>query len=165
MTDVSDKPRSPDESITETTEIVLPQHANAIGTAFGGSVLSWIDICAAISAQRHCSGIAVTAAIDEVQFLAPIRVGDVVRVTARVNAAFRTSLEIGVAVDREHPFTRERARCVDALLTFVHVDAEGKPLRVPLLACESQDDRAREKAAHVRREQRLARKQQQGNDP
>ena len=146
-------------SATEMTEIVLPQHANAIGTAFGGTVLSWIDICAAVAAQRHCRRVAVTAAIDEVQFLAPIRVGDVVRLTSRINAVFRTSLEVEVLVEREDPATLERTPCADALLTFVTVDAEGKPSAVPPLQSAGPDDDARRKAAEARRAARLRRKQ------
>ena len=79
--------RPPSDSFTEMTEMVLPQHTNVVGTAFGGVIMSWVDICAAISAQRHCGEVAVTARIDAMEFHAPIRLGDVVRLTARVNAA------------------------------------------------------------------------------
>ncbi len=145
-------------SFTEMSEIVLPQHANALGTAFGGVVLSWIDVCGAIAAQRHCGRIAVTAAIDDMQFLAPIRVGDVVRLTARVNAAFRTSLEVEVQVEREDIATRERTLCADALLTFVNRDEEGCPVPAPPLAPETDEEEARVRAAKERRAERLAKK-------
>ena len=92
MVDVT--PRPPSASRTEMTEIVLPQHANAIGTTFGGVVMGWIDICGAVAAHRHCGRVAVTAAVDEMAFRAPIRVGDVVVLRSRVHAAFRTSLEM-----------------------------------------------------------------------
>lgn len=151
------EPRPPRLSATEMTELVLPQHANALGTAFGGTVLGWIDVCGAIAAQRHCRRIAVTAAIDEMQFLAPIRVGDVVRLMARVNAAFRTSLEVEVVVEREEPSTMERTLCADALLTFVSRGEDGAPAPVPPVACETEEDRRREAAARRRREERLAR--------
>ena len=81
-------PRSPRASATQMTELVLPQHSNVLGTAFGGTVLAWMDVAAAIAAQRHCGRVAVTAAMDDVTFLGPIRLGDVVVISARVNAAF-----------------------------------------------------------------------------
>jgi acyl-CoA hydrolase len=154
---MSDAPRSPRSSQTVMTELVLPQHANAIGTAFGGSILSWIDICAAIAAQRHCGRVAVTAAIDEMQFLAPIRVGDTLVLRAQVNAAFNTSMEVEVTVEREEHAdgSTHRTLCADAILTFVNRDDDGKPVRVPPLACETDDDRRRLAAARSRRERRL----------
>lgn len=140
------------------TELVLPQHANVVGTAFGGAVLSWIDICGAIAAQRHCGRIAVTAAIDEMQFLAPIRVGDVVRLTGRVNATFRTSLEVEVQVEREDRETMARTLCADALLTFVNRDEEGRPVPSPPLAPETDAERQRVQEAIGRRALRLGKK-------
>lgn len=154
--------RPPRLSFTEMTEIVLPQHANALGTAFGGTVLSWIDVCGAIAAQRHCGRVAVTAAIDDMQFLAPIRTGDVVRLTARVNAAFRTSVEVEVVVEREDPTSLERTLCADSLLTFVARGDDGKPAPVPSLDCETPDDVKRRDAALRRREERLSRKREEG---
>lgn len=147
--------------MTEMTEMVLPQHANALGTAFGGTVMGWIDICAAVTAQRHSGRIAVTAAIDELIFRAPIRVGDVVCLTGRINQAFRSSVEVEVIVDVENSVTRHRRRCVDALLTFVNVDDAGKPMPMPPLALTTSDEMARAQAAQVRRDERLARKKAQ----
>ncbi|MFW6198036.1 MAG: acyl-CoA thioesterase, partial [Myxococcota bacterium] len=95
MIDVT-QPRPASASFTEMSQIVLPQHTNAIGSAFGGSIMSWIDICGAITAKRHCGRVAVTAFVDDLAFLAPIRLGDVVRLTSRVNATFNTSLEVSV---------------------------------------------------------------------
>ena len=103
--------KPPSESFTEMTELVLPQHTNAVGTAFGGVIMSWIDICASIAAKRHCGRVSVTARIEAIEFRAPIKVGDVVRLTARLNAAFGTSMEIGVRVEREHAKTGERSLC------------------------------------------------------
>jgi len=148
-------PRSPRASYTEMTELVLPQHSNAIGTAFGGTVLAWMDVCGAISAQRHCGRVAVTAAIDQVKFLAPIRVGDVVILAARVNAAFRSSVEVEVEVQVEERGTGNRTLCVDAFMTFVSVDDGGKPSPVAPLLCETADDQRREKEAKERRQRRL----------
>ncbi len=140
------------------TEIVLPQHTNALGTAFGGAVMGWVDICAAITAQRHCGRVAVTAAIDELVFLAPIRKGDVVLLTGQINAAFRTSVEVGVHVEVEDRATRARTTCADALLTFVNIDETGKPSPVPSLECRSDEERARAEAASARKQERIARK-------
>jgi acyl-CoA hydrolase len=150
--------KTPRASFTEMTELVLPHHGNVLGGAFGGSVLAWIDICAAIAAQRHCNRVAVTAAIDEVNFLEPIKVGDLVVLSARVNAAFKTSLEIEVAVRVEDATTGVRRVCVDAFTTFVAVDADGRPTRVPPLVLETPDDHARALAAERRRSERLARR-------
>jgi len=154
----SSAPRPPRDSFTEMTEIVLPQHANALGTAFGGTVMSWVDICAAIVAQRHTGRISVTAAIDDLHFRAPIRVGDIVRLTGRLNAVFRTSLEVEVIVEIENAATRARTLCADAKLTFVNVDAAGKPLPVPPLLLETPEDERRSTEAHARREARIRQK-------
>ena len=148
-------PRSPRLSATVMTEIVLPQHANALGTIFGGQVLAWIDICGAVAAHRHCGRIAVTAAVDGVTFLAPIHVGDVVCLHGLVNAAFNSSLEVQVVVDVEDPATATRSRCLEALLTFVAVGDDGRPCKVPPLAIETPEDEARQKAASDRRRARL----------
>jgi acyl-CoA hydrolase len=150
--------RPPRESETLMTELVLPQHANAVGTAFGGTVVGWVDICAAIAAQRHASRVAVTASIDALEFHAPIRVGDLVCLSARVNAVFRSSLEVSVHVEREDRVTRARTLCVHAFLTFVGVDEEGQPTPIPPLALETDEDRERDRAARSRREDRLARR-------
>jgi len=152
----------PSASVTEMTELVLPQHANALGPAFGGTALPWIDVCAAIASQRHCGTVAVTASIDEVEFRAPIRVGDVVRLTGRVNAAFRTSVEVEVVVETEDTVRRQRTVAVDALLTFVKVDPAGRPAPVPALRAETPEERARAEAAVERRRLRLLRKRRPG---
>jgi acyl-CoA hydrolase len=138
------------------TELVLPQHSNVLGGAFGGTILAWMDICGAIAAQRHCGTVAVTAAMDDVQFRAPIRVGDVVVLSARVNAAFRSSLEVEVQVQVEERASGHRRRCVDACMTFVSVDAAGAPAAVPGLLAETADDERRVREAQARRDHRLA---------
>jgi acyl-CoA hydrolase len=150
--------RTPDESFTEMTELVLPGDANVLGSVFGGQVMAWVDICAAITAQRHCGRIAVTAAVDDLQFLAPIRVGDIVRLTARLNEAFGSSMEIEVDVEVEDPRTRVRTLCVQAYLTFVCLDQGGAPLRVPSLTPRDEDDEQRKQAATDRRRFRLERR-------
>ena len=148
-------PKAPSESFTEMTELVLPQHTNAIGTAFGGAIMSWIDICASIAAKRHCGRVSVTARIEAVEFTAPIKMGDVVRLTARLNAAFSTSMEIGVRVEREQANTR--ALCVDARATFVNIGEDGKPCPVPPLISETDEDRRLAEEAAARRAARRSR--------
>src|SRR5262245_36731010 len=109
-------------SVTTMTELVLPTHANSLGGVFGGQVLAWVDLCAAICAQRHTGRIVTTAGIDDLSFERPIKVGQVVRLTARVTAAFRTSVETMVTVEGENAMTGERWPCVTAFVTFVAVD-------------------------------------------
>jgi len=140
------------------TELVLPQHGNVLGGAFGGTVLAWIDICGAIAAQRHCNRVAVTAAIDEVSFLEPISVGDVVVISARLNAAFRTSMEVQVEVSVEDRVSGDRRRCMDAFMTFVAIGEDRKPCEVPPLVAESADDERRQGEAQRRRAARVAKR-------
>jgi acyl-CoA hydrolase len=135
------------------TEIVLPSDANALGTAFGGKIMQWIDIAAAVAARRHCRAVAVTASIDSLHFDRPIMQGDVVVLRAAVNRAWRTSLEVGVRLEGES--LEERFLAATAYLTFVAIDGEGKRLHVPPVAPESADERRRYDKAAQRREQRL----------
>jgi acyl-CoA hydrolase len=148
--------KAPSESFTEMTELVLPQHTNAIDTAFGGVIMSWIDICSSIAAKRHCGRVCVTARVDALEFKAPIKVGDVVRLTARLNAAFRTSMEIGVRVEREHARTGQRSLCADARTTFVNLGEDGRPCPVPPLIAENEEDRRLAAEAVERRKKRQA---------
>ncbi len=143
------------ESRVEMTQIVLPQFANSFGSVFGGQVVSWIDICAAVAAQRHCGGAVVTLSIDAVHFREPIRQGDVVILRGQVNAAFRTSVECGVRVESESVRTGERRHAVTAYCTFVAVDDQGKPRPIRPLGLESAQDRRRCAQAKERRRRRL----------
>src|SRR5262245_1247886 len=140
------------------TEIVLPSHANNLGTIFGGVVMQWIDVCAAMAATRHCRRTVVTAAVDELEFRTPIHPGDFVILSAQVNAAFRTSMEVGVQVDSEDPRTGVRRRCVDAFVTFVAGDDNGKPTPVPPVIPATDDDHRRLRDANERRNERLRRR-------
>ena len=155
--------KNPRASFTEMTEIVLPQHSNAIGTAFGGTILAWIDVCGAIAAQRHCNRVAVTAAIDEVNFMLPIKVGDVVVMSSRVNAVFNKSMEVEVDVKVEDPKTGQRRLCVEAFATFVAVNDAGQPCSAPPLIPESAEDKRRVHEATERRTQRLNRRKRNAN--
>lgn len=151
-------PRRVADSVTQMTEYVLPTHANALGNVFGGQILAWMDLCAAICAQRHTGRLAITAGIDDLSFEQPIRIGEVVCLTARVTAAFRTSIEIMVEVSGENAMTGERWPCVSAFLTFVAVDDTSSPIGVPPLQLETDEQRALSTAARTRRELRLARR-------
>jgi len=149
------EPRSPDASQAVMTELVLPQHTNAFGTCFGGTILSWIDIAAGVCAGRHAGTTAVTVAFDDVHFITPIRLGDIVNVVARICHAGRTSMEIQVDVWRER-YGGPREHANTAFVVFVAVDAAGHPVPVPPIAVETADDGERHAAAQARRGARLA---------
>lgn len=150
--------KGPSLSKTIQTHLVFPEHANALGKAFGGQVMAWIDLVGGICAMRHTGGLAVTASVDDLQFEQSLAIGDVAVVEARVNAAFRTSLEVEVSVWGESLQTRSRWLCVNARMTFVAIDEHAKPRSVPPLVPESDDDVARMKAAQERRNERLAKR-------
>jgi acyl-CoA hydrolase len=139
------------------TELVLPTHANSLGGVFGGQVMAWIDLAAAICAQRHTGRIVITAGIDDLSFERPIKVGQVAQITARVTATFRTSVEVEVQVDGEDARTRERWPCVSAFVTFVAVDDDLRPTEVPQLALLTDEDRRLAEGGAERRAARLAR--------
>ncbi len=146
------------ESLTTMTEYVLPTHANVLGNVFGGQVLAWMDVCAAMCAQRHTGHIAVTAGIDDLSFERSIKVGQVALIQARITAAFRSSIEILVKVSGEDSLTGETWPCVRAFMTFVAVDAERKPVSVPSLLVMSEEDAALARAASERRALRLGKR-------
>jgi acyl-CoA hydrolase len=139
-----------------TTQLVLPNDTNGLGNLLGGTLMHWIDIVAAIAAQRHADRVCVTASVDELNFHHPIRLGDVVTLQASVNRAFRTSMEIGVMVTAESRSGHDSRRANNAYLTFVAIDESGKPVDVPAVIPESQDEVRRFDEALVRRERRLA---------
>ena len=138
------------------TEYVLPQHANALGTVFGGQIMAWVDLCGAICASRHSGQTTVTAFVDDLKFQEPVKVGEVVRLSGRVTATFRTSLEITIDVEGEDPRTGRRWPCVDARLTFVAIDEARRPSPVPPLLLDTDEARASQAGAEARRAARLA---------
>ncbi len=142
-------------SRVEMTHNVLPEFANALGNVFGGQVVCWIDICAAIAAQRHCRSVVVTASIDAVQFLLPIKLGHIVILRGQVNATFKTSMECGVTVWSENPITGEIRKAMKAYATFVALDDYGRPHTVPQLQLLDDGDHRRAEAAVRRRAERL----------
>ena len=143
------------ESQHETSELMMPQHANNLGNVFGGVVLSMMDKCAAIAAFRHCRASVVTASIDRVDFREPIHLGDLVVMKASVNFVGRSSMEVGVRVEAEELLTGRRRHTNSCYLTFVAVDAKGRPIEVPSLVPETPDEKRRYAAAQERRRRRL----------
>ena len=137
------------------TEMVLPQHTNAIGSVFGGTVMSWVDIAAATCALRHCGRQVVTASVDALHFLAPVRLGWIVTIQASVNFVGGTSCEIGVKINSENPITGESYHTASAYLTFVALDSHGRPTAVPGLILETNEEKHRHAAAEIRRANRL----------
>ena len=153
------QPKKALELVVEMTEIVLPSHGNALGTVFGGQVAAWIDICAAVAAMRHARHIVVTASMDDLHFMAPAHVGEVLILKAHVNRAFGTSMEVGVRVEAENPLTGEHRHTATAYLTFVSLDAEGNRVPVPPLIPETEDEKRRYGQAEIRRKWRLERRE------
>jgi acyl-CoA hydrolase len=136
-------------------QVVLPNDANPLGFILGGTVMHLIDIAGAIACFRHARQRVVTAAVDGLQFLHPIKVGDLIILKARVTATFRTSLEVEVQVMSEQTLTGERRLTSHAYLTFVAIDADGRRVEVPDLVLETAAERERSAEAQVRRDQRL----------
>ncbi len=137
------------------TELVLPSHTNALGSIFGGVLMSWIDIAAAIAAGKHARSTVVTASIDALHFIQPIRLGHVVELKASVNYAGKTSMEVGVRVDSENTVTGERVHNASAYLTFVALGPDGKPKAVPEISPVSDSEKRRNNAAKQRRASRV----------
>lgn len=142
------------------TEIIMPQHTNALGSVFGGTVMSWVDIAAAICAMRHCGKQVVTASVDALHFLAPIRLGWIATIQASVNFVGGTSCEVGVKVTSENPISGEKFHTASAYLTFVALDSHNRPASVPSVILESADEHRRNAAAQSRRANRLKLKQE-----
>lgn len=152
-------PQSPAASATEMVQVVLPNDANPLGFILGGTVMHLIDIAGAIACHRHTRSLLVTAAVDGLQFLHPIKVGDLIILKAKVTATFKTSLEVEVEVFSEETLTGVREKTSHAFLTFVAVDRQHNRIPVAPLLLETDEDRRRAAEAEVRRQARLAAKQ------
>jgi acyl-CoA hydrolase len=148
-------PKRPSDSYTELVQVVLPNDANPLGFILGGTVMHLIDIAGAIACHRHTRTLLVTAAVDGLQFLHPVKVGDLIILHARVTAAFRTSLEVEVEVFSEGTLTGERKLTSRAYLTFVAIDQRGGRVPVPPLLLDTEEERTRAQAAEARRAARL----------
>lgn len=147
--------KSPSDSYTVMNEIVLPNDTNTLGNLMGGKLLHWMDICAAISAQKHSNQIVVTASVDSVSFSESIKLGDVVTLEAYVSRAFKTSMEIFIEVYAENIPRGEKIKCNEAYYTFVALDSRQKPIEVPELVPETEDNIRKFDGALRRRQIRL----------
>jgi acyl-CoA hydrolase len=136
-------------------QVVLPNDANPLGYILGGTVMHLIDIAGAIACHRHTRTLLVTAAVDGLQFLHPIKVGDLIILKARVTAAWTTSLEVEVEVFSEETLTGVRRMTSRAFLTFVSIDQEGRHVQIPPLIVETEDEKTKAREAEVRRAARL----------
>jgi acyl-CoA hydrolase len=148
-------PAPPSASYTEMVQVVLPNDANPLGFILGGTVMHLIDIAGAIACHRHTRSLLVTAAVDGLQFLHSIKVGDLIILRATVTAAFQTSLEVEVEVFSEETLTGSRKLTSRAYLTFVAIDRQGGRVPVPPLLLETGAQRQKAKDAEVRRAARL----------
>jgi acyl-CoA hydrolase len=148
-------PKRAGESATEMVQVVLPNDANPLGFILGGTVMHLIDIAGAIACHRHTRTLLVTAAVDGLQFLHPIKVGDLIILKARVTAAWSTSLEVEVEVFSEETLTGLRKMTSRAYLTFVSIDREGRRIPIPALVLETDEERRRAAEADHRRAERL----------
>ena len=150
----------PSQSLVVMTELVLTSHLNQFGTAFGGVIMSWVDVAGSISASRHCSKNTVTANMDDVHFLAPVYKGDIVNLKAQVNYTHKTSMEVGVQVTAESPKLGELRHTLTAYLTFVALDAKGRPSPIPGLLLKSKEEKKRYQQGQLRRQWRLKRRKE-----
>jgi acyl-CoA hydrolase len=151
-------PKRWQESVAETVQVVLPNDTNPLGFILGGTVMHLIDITGAIACHRHTNHLAVTASVDSLDFIHPIKMGDLIILKSRVTCTFNTSLEVEVEVFSEAIKTGERRLTSRAFLTFVSLDDAGKPTKVAPLKIETPEDEQRSRDAHARREERLKRK-------
>jgi acyl-CoA hydrolase len=153
-------PKRAAESETEMVQVVLPNDANPLGFILGGTVMHLIDIAGAIAGHRHTRTRLVTAAVDGLEFLHPIKVGDLIILKSRVTCTFTTSLEVRVEVYSEETLTGRRQMTSRAFLTFVAIDRDGNRIKIPPLLTETDEERKECQAAGVRRAERLKRKAQ-----
>jgi acyl-CoA hydrolase len=133
--------------------------ANILGNVHGGEIMKLVDTAGGLAAGKHCGGPVVTVAMDEMTFLEPVYVGEVVTVKAMVNDTGRSSMEVGVRVEAENVRTGRRVHTSSAYVVYVALDRDGKPRQVPPVVPESEEERQRQREAKLRREARLARKE------
>ncbi len=134
--------------------------ANSAGSIHGGTVLRFVDEAAGLAAIKHSGRRVVTAAMDRMTFIEPVSVGELLSCSAMVNAVWRSSMEVGVRVEAENPFTRERRHTSTAYLTMVALDAEGRPVSIPPLVTSTADEERRRREAELRRANRLREREQ-----
>jgi len=158
----NEKGKRPSESAVVTRYLVMPHQANPQGTAFGGAIMSWIDMVAAMAAERHCGTEVVTAGIDSMAFKKPVRIGDHVVLKASVNYVSRSSMEVGVQVTRENPCTGEKAIATTAHVTLVALDENKRPTAATPIVPETADEKRRYERAKQRVQLRKERLRQLG---
>jgi acyl-CoA hydrolase len=151
-------PRTADDSMVQLVQQMAPADANLLGNVHGGTVMKLIDTAAGLSATKHAGGFVVTVALDEMSFLEPIYLDDVVTVKAMVNDVGTTSCEVGVRVEAENYVTGRKVHTSSAYLVFVAIDRNGRPRPLPPLVVETKEQRQRQKEAKLRRQARLERK-------
>src|SRR5579864_3302508 len=144
------------ESISEYSELALPTDANGLGNVLGGKVMHLVDLAAAMAAIRHARTTVVTASVDSLHFIHPVRIGQLIVLRSSVNRVFHTSMEIGVQVETENLLTGEKLHTCSAYLTVVALDENKRPTAVPPVIPETADERRRYEEAGARREYRLA---------
>ncbi len=147
---MDEKGKNPKDSAVVTRYLLMPHQANPHGTAFGGAIVAWIDMVAAMVAQRHCGKEVVTAGIDSLNFREPIRIGDHIVLKASINYAGTSSMEVGVQVSREDPYTSQQVIATTAHLTFVALDENKRPTDVPPIMPETEQEKKRYENAKLR---------------
>jgi len=150
------------ESASEYSELALPTDANTLGFLLGGKVMHLVDLAGAMAAIRHARHPVVTASIDHMSFLHPVHIGQLITLRSSVNRVFRTSMEVGVKVVVEDLLTGERRHTSSAYLTFVAIDAEGKPIPIRPVIPETEEEKRRYEEAGERRAHRLEVKRRSG---
>lgn len=140
------------ETFASSSKIVLPNDTNTLGNLMGGQLLNWMDINAAISAQRHSRRVVVTASVNNVAFKRAIKLGDVVTIESKVSRAFSSAMEVFLDVYTENHRTGKRMKCNEAIYTFVAVDQVGSPIRIPELIPETAEEKERYDGALRRRQ-------------
>jgi len=149
------------ESLSEYSEIALPNDANGLGNVLGGKVMHLVDLAAAMAAIRHARRPCVTASVDSLHFLHPVRIGQLIVLRSSVNRVFRSSMEVGVQVETETLLTGEKLHTCSAYLTFVALSETGKAVEIPPVIPESEEEMRRYRQAGERREYRLAMRDRQ----
>ena len=152
---MSESGKARSESSTTVVRIMMPMDANVAGNVFGGTILRLVDEVASIVAFRHARKNVVTASIDRMDFLAPVYIGDLLRLNASINYVHRTSMEVGVRVEAEDPLTGQVRHTGTCFLTYVALDKDRRPTPVPTLSPETEEDKRRLTEAKLRRDLRL----------
>lgn len=152
---MSRKKKKPGESLISMTELVLPNDTNTLNNLMGGRLMHWMDIVSAISAQKHANRVVVTASVDNISFNHPIQLGNVVTLKAKVTRAFNSSMEVRIDVEAEDIPAGKKSVSNSAYFTFVAVDQNGRPIDVPEIEPESEDEKELYAGALRRRQLRL----------